>query len=451
MKKLFVLFLMISSISFGQIWQLSDSLKIICPYAASVELLNGNVLVTGGETGMNPPYASATEIFDYKNEKWNLSSPMNVRRAYHVMVRLNNGNVIAIGGFDTKTCEIFDTLSRTWSLTDSLHVLRSYGETATLLDNGNVLVTGGEYFTSTSIAYTNSSEVYDINQSKWILTDSLNSVRAFHTATKLLNGKVLIAGGSSQKDCEIYDPAIGKWTNAAPTNFARSSHTATLLQNGKVFVTGGDIKISELYDPLQNTWTVVDTTFSPGTSISMMLKNGLMLFANLDSHMWYLYDINKFCVVEAVNYPARQLSQLINLLPNGKVLSAGGNAYSEWTYEDADISIWPTKMCYLYDPSGINAVEQPKNLLPKDFKLYQNYPNPFNPLTLINYSVPKSGLVSIKVFDVLGREVTTLINENKPVGNYSVQFNAAKLTSGVYFYRMQAGDFAQTKKLIMMK
>jgi len=92
-----------------------------------------------------------------------------------------------------------------------------------------------------------------------------------------------------------------------------------------------------------------------------------------------------------------------------------------------------------------------KQYYPTNFFLSQNYPNPFNPTTTINYSVPKSGFVTIKVYDVLGREVTTLVIENKPIGNYSVQFNAAKLTSGVYYYRIQAGDFVQTKKLILLK
>jgi hypothetical protein len=85
------------------------------------------------------------------------------------------------------------------------------------------------------------------------------------------------------------------------------------------------------------------------------------------------------------------------------------------------------------------------------YRLFQNYPNPFNPETKINYNVSKSGFVTIKVYDLLGREVTTLVNENKPAGNYSIKFDGSKLVSGIYFYRMKAGDFVQTKKLILLK
>ncbi len=100
----------------------------------------------------------------------------------------------------------------------------------------------------------------------------------------------------------------------------------------------------------------------------------------------------------------------------------------------------------------ISGVNEGQNNLPYQFALYQNYPNPFNPSTIISYSVPKSSLVSIKVYDILGKEVETLVNENKSAGNYSVQFNASsKFASGVYLYRMQAGSFVETKKLILLK
>ncbi len=85
------------------------------------------------------------------------------------------------------------------------------------------------------------------------------------------------------------------------------------------------------------------------------------------------------------------------------------------------------------------------------YMLYQNYPNPFNPATTINYSIPKTSFIIIKVYDVLGRESATLVNEEKKPGNYNLEFNASKLASGIYFYRMQAGDFIETKKLIVLK
>ena len=85
------------------------------------------------------------------------------------------------------------------------------------------------------------------------------------------------------------------------------------------------------------------------------------------------------------------------------------------------------------------------------FALFQNYPNPFNPVTIIRYKVANSGTVTIKVYDILGREVRTLLNEYRPAGNYKINFDAGRLSSGVYFYRMQSGSFAETKKMVILR
>jgi cyclomaltodextrinase / maltogenic alpha-amylase / neopullulanase len=102
----------------------------------------------------------------------------------------------------------------------------------------------------------------------------------------------------------------------------------------------------------------------------------------------------------------------------------------------------------IQNPLSTPAEEQP---MPKTFALEQNYPNPFNPSTTIRYQLPQSATVSLKIYDVLGREVQTLVNERQAAGQYSVLFNASGLASGVYFYRLQAGNFVQTKKMMLLK
>ena len=87
----------------------------------------------------------------------------------------------------------------------------------------------------------------------------------------------------------------------------------------------------------------------------------------------------------------------------------------------------------------------------ESFSLEQNYPNPFNPATIIKFSIPENSIVQLKIFDILGREITTLINEEKPSGIYEVEFNAEQLASGVYFYQLKAGAFKETKKMMFLK
>jgi hypothetical protein len=136
----------------------------------------------------------------------------------------------------------------------------------------------------------------------------------------------------------------------------------------------------------------------------------------------------------------------------GKGTTTEINAYS---YSDNNL----TSGKYLYRLKQIdfdgtftysNDVEVIINF-PEKFELSQNYPNPFNPSTSIKYQIAVSSPVSIKIYDVLGNEVATLLNGVKPAGNYEVTFDASSLSSGTYFYRLQAGSFVETKKMLLIK
>ena len=104
-----------------------------------------------------------------------------------------------------------------------------------------------------------------------------------------------------------------------------------------------------------------------------------------------------------------------------------------------------------YENLSLVSVESFSNEIPTDYSLDQNYPNPFNPTTTIKYSIPEKSNVILKIYDILGSKVETLINEEKPAGTYELNWNAANLSSGVYLYRLQAGSFVETKKMILMK
>jgi len=116
----------------------------------------------------------------------------------------------------------------------------------------------------------------------------------------------------------------------------------------------------------------------------------------------------------------------------------GGPTYM--VYKKIDITTLP--------PIGIKEV---KTQVATEFKLGQNYPNPFNPTTNIEFSVQKNNLVTLKVYDITGKLVLTLVNQNLSAGTYNVDFDASRLSSGVYFYTMQAGNFSSTKKMILIK
>jgi len=106
--------------------------------------------------------------------------------------------------------------------------------------------------------------------------------------------------------------------------------------------------------------------------------------------------------------------------------------------------------------AGVIIVQNPSDVnddgvIAGEFELEQNYPNPFNPSTRISYTIPSASLVNLKVYDAIGNEITTLVNEEKQSGIYSVDFDATDLTGGIYFYQIISGSFVKTKKMILLK
>ena len=135
----------------------------------------------------------------------------------------------------------------------------------------------------------------------------------------------------------------------------------------------------------------------------------------------------------------------IGLPPNTSISSIEINSQNDIIYLGTSSNgIWKARLSEI---TSIKADHKPA----VNFMLAQNYPNPFNPTTNIEYQIPNREFVTLKVYDVLGNEVATLVNEEKPGGSYTIKFDGSKLSSGVYFYRLQAGEYSSTKKLILMK
>jgi len=152
-----------------------------------------------------------------------------------------------------------------------------------------------------------------------------------------------------------------------------------------------------------------------------------------------------------------------NVVADDNSFTSGSAAPAPWTFEHVFTATGINP--YYCEPhggpggsgmSGVITVEQPvsvsgNELIVNKFELNQNYPNPFNPGTTIRYSIPSDGFVKLSIFNTIGEEVRTLVNEFKVAGSYDENFDAAELSSGIYFYKLQTGSFVQTKKMILMK
>jgi hypothetical protein len=135
----------------------------------------------------------------------------------------------------------------------------------------------------------------------------------------------------------------------------------------------------------------------------------------------------------------------VNLTGNRRIWSVGGCPFA--AYASAGVNV----LEFGVNISPVSGVVPITSQIPTQYRLEQNYPNPFNPVTKINFEIPKTGFVSLKVYNVLGREVANLVNTVKNAGNYSVDFDGTNLSSGVYFYKLESNGFVDTKKMMLIK
>ncbi|OFZ68588.1 MAG: hypothetical protein A2V79_08855 [Betaproteobacteria bacterium RBG_16_56_24] len=304
-------------------------------------LQNGKVLVTGGIAGATfpatPSPTSSAELYDSAANQWTVVSSMAVTRDGHTATLLNNGKVLVVGG--GTSAELYDPTTDTWAAAASPATTRSF-HTATLLPNGKVLVAAGGYCIcgGTLVA---SAELYDPVANTWTSLPDMNTagLRYYHTATLLQNGMVLIAGGldgnAAIASAELFDPALNSWTTVGSLAAGSYIHSATLLGNGKVLLAGGAGTVmsptrAELFDPTTNTWTAA-ASLATGryAHIAQLLNDGKVLVAGgasngTDLASAELYDpvTNTWVAQGNLAYARSRFGAA--MLNSGKVLMVGG-------------------------------------------------------------------------------------------------------------------------------
>ena len=449
-----LLFLRAEAQQYGY-WEIIDSMNIR-RWNFSTSIFSNNKILAAGSDGS--PILNSAEIYNLDNNTWANTTSMLEGRAFHHLITLNNNEVIAIGGFLLKSCELFNPASNSWRYTDSLETLKYFGDTATLLNDGRILIVGGYYFDQSTLQniYFNICEIYDSITETWSLTDSLEEGRDGHTATLLNDGKVLVTGGigndSYLNSCEIYDPITNQWSSAANLLHARLRHSAVLLSDGRVLVSGGVTPDStlgtqncEIYDPDTDSWSEAGEMTVPRTSHkTLLLMDGTVLITggSFEPEVWEIYDTKTLSIIYYDTLPIIVFDPEVELLTDGRVISMGGYTFEGMTVETSSKVL-------MYTPKVTSVTEE--HSLVSDYSLSQNHPNPFNPSTTIKYQISQNGFVTLKVYDILGKEIATLVNEEKPSGRYEVSFNASSFASGVYLYRLNVNDYVDVKKMILLK
>jgi len=340
-------------------------------------LPNGKVLVASG-AGL-----ASAELYDPSTGTWTYTGSMHSQHGGAPLTLLPNGKVLVASGstYDgglhvVASAELYDPSTGTWDYTGSVGTARE-AYTATLLPNRNVLIAGGDDFTTTFA----SAELYNLTSGTWSPAASMYTARLGHTDTRISNGKVLVTGGygvgnAVLASAELYDPSTGVWTVTGSMNASRVGHTASLLRNGTVLVAGGSSDASELYNPSTSTWGLAgNTTTSRYIPTATLLLSGRVLLAGgLGSSNTALATAELSTTVITVNAPPHKvvvfLQGVCSSIKAGTGVDAGPFRdlqtllKSRYGYKDADF------LSYSYNGGSVD----------KNGKWYHNAYDKFDPV-----------------------------------------------------------------------
>ncbi|MFZ1701075.1 MAG: kelch repeat-containing protein [Pyrinomonadaceae bacterium] len=305
-------------------------------------IANKKVLITGGFVNGGGAIASV-DVFDSSTSSFKAIGSMAHARASHTATKLPNGKVLIAGGFNGEyldSAELYDPSTNRFEATGKMTAPRS-GQIATLLNDGTILLAGG---VGTGWTFLSSAEIYDPRTNSFSKTVSMTTERESHTANVLSDGRVLITGGHKGRrasvtiyySAEIYDPVEKTFTSAGNLRTKRHKHEAILLDDGRVLVVGGSderdsagaYRNAEFYDPRTNTFKPIEQTMIQARyklqGAVVKLKDGKILIAG-GSDQAEVFDpaTNTFALTRGL-MGTNRLFATATVLGNGQVLIAGG-------------------------------------------------------------------------------------------------------------------------------
>jgi N-acetylneuraminic acid mutarotase len=348
------------------LWSTAASLTAGREEHTATLLGSGKVLIAGGTDGRGKVLASA-ELYDPVRNRWTPAGSMAATRIGHTATLLPSGKVLVAGGLvlpfpspSLASTELYDPATNTWSTAAPMIESRTR-HTATLLRDGRVLVVGGLTVTLQDgglfPSELTSAEIYDPKADRWSLTAPTGEHRLGQTATRLPDGRVLVAGGQADsgtflKSTEIYDPTQDRWISAAPMAAARFGHVATLTADGGVLVAGGlgaepnalniALTSAEIYDPRTNLWVTVASMaeFHAADTATVLRSGNVLVVGAPGQSRAEVYDQaqNRW---NQTGPSMDRYQHTATQLPNGKVLIVGG------------YGIESIGSVLIYDPEGV--------------------------------------------------------------------------------------------------
>jgi hypothetical protein len=318
--------------------------------------------------------------------------------------------------------------------------------------NTSLIYSGTQHQTTTNIEFppSNGPTNLAINNSGYVTLHETRTINgSLSLAGKLIIGtNTLMAANATSVDNDSYVmtegggalrlSSVGSTEKLFPVG-TKSAYAPVWIMNTGAVDTIGVSAADDIVKPVGGgrvtaKWNITEQTPGNGT---YRLKLGWM----------YSLEDSAFSVSTKTNW---KIFKLPELTEPGSGPFGKGNIFGGHGIGQSNVTVLGTFTVGTF--TGLTDVEESQTDIPVEFSLKQNYPNPFNPSTTILFDLPKKSQVSLKIYDLLGREIATLVNnEEMPAGSYLKEFNASRLTSGVYFYRIQAGAFTKTQKFLLLK
>ena len=454
-----------------------------------VLLDDGSIWVVGGH-GTGFVALNSAEIYDINSGTFTLQN----MQYYHdngALVKLNDGRFLIAGGATDlggapgyNTAEIYDPANGTYTQTGNMTYERSncYGVT---LASGQVLIAGGWYNTN-SLTYT---EIYDPATGSFVSNPALVTPRAYPMMFPTADGGAVLFGGYEgysanpfYQSVEYFDSTTSTFTTLYDNILPGEDgyYIAAIKNVTDAFKTNNGNYIFPAYRRNDTDTQYVFIKFDPETKVfssvyrenvpasdpfyligSVLNKNANVLYClwelatdPLQIGIGYL-DLNTVQMIMPAEWHELSPDYYpgyigLSMLDDNTIMMTGG-----YSTPGGNTNFTPLDST-MFITLNVTDVKNESNSVVDNWELSQNYPNPFNPSTKIKFEIPKqvgndNSFVTLRVYDVLGNEVATLLDEEKPAGTYEVTFNAANLPSGIYVYRLSAGSYAKTRKMILLK
>jgi len=454
---------------------------------ASACVIDGKIYVMGG---LHADLSDGAENYKYdpSTDIWEVKAPLPTARAFLFTAAVND-TIYAMGGgyaIATKKVEAYDPITNSWTTKTDMLGPR-IGTNAGVVD-GIIYIIGGNY-------NQHNCQAYDPSTDTWAEKTPIPVGGGGALSATVYNGLIYTFGGSTYSPWAAlstvyaYNPQTDTWVQKQNMPTPRFG-LQTYLVNKKIYAIGGSMYQSnslatvEVYDPVNNTWAsgtnmINSLTFFAGAVVNdkIYVFGGTADWVTGPGEVW---EYNPYIPVELTSFNGNVI--------NGKVIlewktatelnnygfeiqrkalggdfatiafvKGRGTTTQQNEYSFTDKNLEEGKYFYRLKQLDFNGAFEYSNIIEVEvrtldkFTLEQNYPNPFNPTTIVGYVLQEKSNVKLKLLNAIGEEMAVLVNEEQEKGYHKVEFDGSNLSSGVYFYRIQAGNFIETKKLILMR